>query len=377
MLGQVICPKYLDPGSPVVDLHINDTIIPHTLIDLGAAINVMSRDTMLKLNLQSSLRKTSTMLQLGDHSTVTPEGIVEDVLVSVDSWEYPADFLVLQPKVKLTGYPLILGRPWLATVDAYISCRAGSMTIKNGPMSKELVLYPLAQPLLEHDLSLWLEEGEKDEVYSTPLCIVESTRGGPQTEDDLIENLIQNPPPGALSLEELVEDTQANALVNLCATDPTTPRVKNVEFGPERTLKISSSLSPSQGKELCSLLTRHLEAFSWSYKEMKGIHPSVYTHHIYINDGCKPVRQPQRRMNLALKDIVKEEVQKLLDVGFIYPISDSEWVSPMVLVPKKNGKWRICVDYRELNKATKKDHFPSPFIDQVLDGLAGKNFSLS
>ena len=79
-------------------------------------------------------------------------------------------------------------------------------------------------------------------------------------------------------------------------------------------------------------------------------------------------------MNPALKDIVKEELQKLLDAGFIYPISDSEWVSPLVLVPKKNGKWRICVDYRELNKATKKDHFPLPFIDQVLDGLAGKKF---
>eukprot|EP00253_Pinus_taeda_P005557 PITA_05557 len=296
---------------------------------------------MLKLNLQSSLRKTSTVLQLADHSTVTPEGIVEDVLVFVDSWEYPADFLVLQPKAKLTGYPLILGRPWVATADAYINCRARSMTIKNGPMSKRLVLYPLAQPLLEHDLPLWLEEGDEDEVYSAPLCTVEATRGGPQTKDDLIENLIQNPPPGALSLEELVEDTQASALVDLCVTDPTSPRVKNVEFGPEITLKISSSLSPSQEKELCSLLNRHLEAFAWSYKEMKGVHPSICTHHIYIKEDCKPV---------------------------------SEWVSPLVLVPKKNGKWRIYVDYKELNKSTKKDHFPLPFIDQVLDGLEGKKF---
>jgi len=90
-----------------------------------------------------------------------------------------------------------------------------------------------------------LEEGDEDEVYFAPLCMVEATRGGPQTEDDLIENLIQNPPPGALSLEELVEDTQAGALMDLCVTDLTTSRVKNVEFGPERTLKISSSLSPS------------------------------------------------------------------------------------------------------------------------------------
>ena len=62
MLGHVTCPKYLDPGSPVVDVHMNDTIVPHTLIELGAVINVMTKDTMLKLNLQGSLRKTTRVL---------------------------------------------------------------------------------------------------------------------------------------------------------------------------------------------------------------------------------------------------------------------------------------------------------------------------
>jgi hypothetical protein len=79
-------------------------------------------------------------------------------------------------------------------------------------------------------------------------------------------------------------------------------------------------------------------------------------------------------MNPNLREILKEELQKLLNAGFIYPILDSEWVSPLVIVPKKNGKWRVCVDYRALNKATQKDHFPLPFIDQVLDNLSGKKF---
>ena len=114
--------------------------------------------------------------------------------------------------------------------------------------------------------------------------------GGPQAEDDLIENLIQNPPPSVLLLEELVEETEANPLVDLCVANPTSLRVKNVEFGPKRTLKINSSLSTSQEKELCSLLENHLDAFAWSYKEMKGVHPSVCTHHIYIKEDCKLVR---------------------------------------------------------------------------------------
>jgi len=79
-------------------------------------------------------------------------------------------------------------------------------------------------------------------------------------------------------------------------------------------------------------------------------------------------------MNPALKDITKQELKKLLDVGFIYPNSDSEWVSALVIVLKNNGKWRICVDYRKLNKAIENDLFHLRFIDQVLDVLAGKEY---
>jgi hypothetical protein len=79
-------------------------------------------------------------------------------------------------------------------------------------------------------------------------------------------------------------------------------------------------------------------------------------------------------MNPNIKEIVKEELHKLLNARFIYLISNSGWVSPLVIVPKKNGKWRVCVDYRALNKATQKDHFPLPFIDKVLDNLSGKMF---
>lgn len=79
-------------------------------------------------------------------------------------------------------------------------------------------------------------------------------------------------------------------------------------------------------------------------------------------------------MNPTLKDIIKEELQKLLDAGSIYPISNSEWVSPLALVTNKNGKWIICVYYQELNKSTRKEHSSLSFIYQNLDGLVGKKF---
>jgi len=68
-------------------------------------------------------------------------------------------------------------------------------------------------------------------------------------------------------------------------------------------------------------------------------------------------------MNPTLKEVVKEELKKLLSANFIYPISNNQWVYPLVIIPKKNGKWRVYVDYRDLNKATQKDHFPLPFIN--------------
>ena len=101
----------MDVGSPIVDLHIYGVIVPKNLIYLGDSISIMPKETILKLNLQGTLRKTTTFLQLANRSTVTLEGIFEDFMVTIDSWEYPTDFLVPQPKKKFNGYPLILGRP--------------------------------------------------------------------------------------------------------------------------------------------------------------------------------------------------------------------------------------------------------------------------
>lgn len=96
----------------------------------------------------------------------------------------------------------------MATADAYISCRPGNVTIKNGHMSKQLVLYPPAQPSLEHELPLWLEDEEEDEVYSTQLYALEATMGGgQQDEDDLIGHILQSPTPSSLPLEEVVKET--------------------------------------------------------------------------------------------------------------------------------------------------------------------------
>ncbi|XP_071902873.1 uncharacterized protein [Coffea arabica] len=113
--------------------------------------------------------------------------------------------------------------------------------------------------------------------------------------------------------------------------------------------------------------------------------------HMGEEDGAKPSREAQRRLNPPMMEVVKKEVLKLLDTGIIYPISDSKWVSPVQVVPKKTGitvienpkgelvptrvqnGWRVCTDFRKLNALNRKDHFPLPFIDQMLERLAGKS----
>ena len=111
-----------------------------------------------------------------------------------------------------------------------------------------------------------------------------------------------------------------------------------------------------------------------------------------MEDNCKKSIESQRRLNLNMKEVVKKEILKLLDAGIIYPISDSSWVSPVHVVPKRGGMtvvknekneliptrtitgWRMCIDYRKLNIATRKDHFPLPFIDQMLERLANHSY---
>ncbi|RVW31516.1 Retrovirus-related Pol polyprotein from transposon 297 [Vitis vinifera] len=136
------------------------------------------------------------------------------------------------------------------------------------------------------------------------------------------------------------------------------------------------------------VLKRCKKAIGWQISDLKGISPLVCTHHIYMEEEAKPIRQFQRRLNPHLQEVVRAEVLKLLQAGIIYPISDSPWVSPTQVVPKKSGitvvqnekgekittrltsGWRVCIDYRKLNAVTRKDHFPLPFIDQVLERVS-------
>nr|GFB30942.1 reverse transcriptase domain-containing protein [Tanacetum cinerariifolium] len=155
---------------------------------------------------------------------------------------------------------------------------------------------------------------------------------------------------------------------------------------------ITKNLKVDERDALLNFFKSHKRAIAWKISDIKGIDLRFYTHKILMEDDYKPAVQSQRRVNPKIHDVIKKEVIKLLNSGMIYPISDSPWVSPIHCVPKKGGiivvanedneliptrlvtSWRVCIDYRKLNDATRKDHFPLPFMDQMLERLAGNEF---
>lgn len=175
---------------------------------------------------------------------------------------------------------------------------------------------------------------------------------------------------------------------------PLPQHLKYAYFGEKDTLPvvISSLLSDIQEEKLLRVLCEYKEAKGWTITDIKGISPSFCMHKIFLEENYKPTVEAQRRLNPVMKEVVNKEIIKWLDAGIIYPISDSKWVSLVQCVPKKGGitivsndnneliptrlvtGWRICTDYRKLNKATRKDHFPLPFIDQMLDRLVGHGY---
>ena len=136
-------------------------------------------------------------------------------------------------------------------------------------------------------------------------------------------------------------------------------------------MRIGTTLSAYERDSLLRLLRSYLDVFAWSYEDMPGLDPSIVEHHLPLVPYARPVKQKLRRLHPRWSLQVKKEIQKKLSVGFILVVQYPEWLANVVPVPKKDGKVRVCVDFRNLNKASPKDDFPLPHIDMLVDSTAG------
>ncbi|GJW41840.1 hypothetical protein Tco_0070639 [Tanacetum coccineum] len=239
----------------------------------------------------------------------------------------------------------------------------------------------------------------------TPFGDIDLTYYDPDGDTLLFEAILNNdpspPPPNQknyfLETRKDLKICEANSSVN----EPPEVELKDLpphleyaflEGDDKLPVIIAKDLKNEEKAALIEVLKSHKRAIAWKLSDIKGIDPEFCTHKILMEEDYEPTVQHQRRVNPKIHDVIKKEVEKLLDAGLIYPISDSPWVSPVHCVPKKGGMtvvknddndliptrlvtgWRVCIDYRKLNEATRKDHFPLPFMDQMLERLAGNQY---
>ena len=340
-------PKYKDPRSPTISIVVGNSKLGHVLVDLGASVNLLAYSVYVKLEL-GELEPTNITLQLADRSVKIPRGIVKDVLVQVDKFYFPVDFVVLdtQPVVNQgTQFLVILSRPFLATANAIIHCRGGLMTLSFGNMTVNLNIFNVIkgmgdeEDVCEVNMVDSVVQKYLDNVsYDDPLmsCLVSPSWDEETTsESEFLHSIIEHnevleangwapkfeplPPveDRALPLEERPPKLKLKPLPS---------HLKYAFLGVKETFPviISSSLETEQENKLLEILRTHKTAIGWIIADIKGINPLICTRRIHLEEDVKPSRQPQRRLNLIMKEVVKKEVLKLLDVGVIYPIADSK-----------------------------------------------------
>nr|CAD1824864.1 unnamed protein product [Ananas comosus var. bracteatus] len=139
----------------------------------------------------------------------------------------------------------------------------------------------------------------------------------------------------------------------------------------KRLTYISARLSAQQQEKLKELLTEYKDCFTWNYEEMSCLSRKFVEYRLPIKTGYKPYKQPAHRFESSIVLQIKNEIESLLKVGFIRAARYVDWVSNIVLVQKKNGKLKVCIDFRNLNMATPKDEYPMPIADMLVDSTAG------
>ncbi|CAN6718935.1 unnamed protein product [Malus baccata var. baccata] len=430
VLQRKLPPKCKDPGSFTIPCVIGNTRFEQCMLDLGGSINVMPYSIYASMNL-GELKQDGVIIQLADRSNAYPKGVLEDVLVQVNHLIFPADFYVLEMEDSshAPSLPILLGRPFMKTARTKIDVFMGTLTME---FDGDIICFNLSEtikyPMEDHscfaiDIVDSLAQVHLDRMNDDALEIalvhgigarnkcggIHATHGmdfnpiavshcGEVVE--MVAALESLPSHSGKSPLSILDSVLANKLLPSIVQPPTLElkplpsHLKYVFLGEDQTLPviISSSLTGHEEDKLIRVLKEHKSAIGWTLADIKGISPTTCMHRILLEEGAKPSREAQRRLNPPMLEVVKKEVIKLLDCGVIYPISDSRWVSPVQVVPKKSGVtvvkneeqelvptrvvtgWRVCIDYRKLNAMTRKDHFPLPFLDQMLERLAGYKF---
>ncbi|XP_027155271.1 uncharacterized protein LOC113755465, partial [Coffea eugenioides] len=292
VLQKKLPPKCKDPGMFTVPCKIGNIKIEKAMLDLGASINVMPRSIYNLMNIRP-LKETGVIIQLADRSNAYPDGVLEDILVQIDNLIFPADFYVLDMEDdNSNSSPILLGRPFLKTARTKIDVFTGTLTMEfDGDVIKFNIYDAMKYPGESHSIFV-IDVIDSEVIFELNSLCPEFSNVSylelPLSHSQLLPSIVQAP---KVELKQLPDN------------------LKYAFLGDGDTLPviISSKLTALEEEKLIRVLKDHKEAIGWTVADIKGLSPATCMHRILLEDGI------------------------------IYPISDSKWVSPVQVVPKKTG----------------------------------------
>ncbi|RDX92306.1 hypothetical protein CR513_25582, partial [Mucuna pruriens] len=384
--GALALPKKCrDLGIFSVPCTIGECTFADAMLDLGASINVMSASIYRSLNF-GDLEPAGMTIQLANMSIVQPLGVLEDVLVQVNKLIFPADFYVLDMEDETSGKEstLILGRTFLMTARTKIDVHVGTLSMEFGDTLVQFNIFEaIKHPTEDHSifginfldeiveeyiqlnssnedieefagsadgincLGVIDEEADHEEVQDLPNS--EDNHSNITDLDfevelsELLDQVCNQEHPECIRDAAVKSDPSSITEESPLPPQPMELKqllshLKYAYLDKEQQLPIiiANNLHQEQEDKLLEVLRQHKKAIGWKLSDLPSINPSICMHRILMEEEVKPIRQQQRRLNPTLLDVVKKEVTKLITVGIIYPISDSQWVSPVQVVPKKS-----------------------------------------
>lgn len=325
------------------------------IVDSGSAGSIISLKLLKDLDMEITQASKTVMVNVNGERR-RPLGAVTDIPLAIQGLVIPMDAIVTDAD----SYAAIIGNDWLRKTKANIDYDSNMLTLK---WNKHILQVPTeCQEMPHHIISIEVPDMELEEEENDD----DDDEEEYEVEEDLQESMFCQTQYITQERAQQIEDELIRE----------SPIRKECYYQYEETEKGKfhmGNLDNEQKTKFQDFMKRYQDLFIWDNDSFGRT--SVITHKIDTGDA-KPIEQRFYRTSYQNQLFIKEEIQRLLKAGLITP-STSQWTSPVVVVDKKNGKKRLCVDYRKLNKATKKDCYPLPRIDDMLETLSGAQWFTS